>query len=314
MTNPLKNKNMKAYSKYIALAAMAVSFAACQQEDYPQGVSDPDAVHISATIGNLPQTRVSYGDDGATTFTKDDAIYVQNTMRETKNAATYYTNDGMNWTIRNTGNVLVWNSGTDNNQFNAWYPAYFMIQNFNGFALNNQKDGVGDFDLMTASTEAMTKPEDGKLSLNFKHLLTKVTVTVTKWGTEIDEDDRYFTKAEIYTDTDITLDGTAIKATGTPNWVGACLTDDANGKKTIITAIICPGEPEVQGENWLQFTVGEDDPRNVKKPGITSFDAGKHYTFSLTVGKDKVEIGNVSVSDWTEESLDGGTATEQTEE
>ena len=59
-------KNMKTTNKYIALAAVALTFAACTQDNdiIPQG--DADAVKITATIGKL-QTRVSY-DERNTTF------------------------------------------------------------------------------------------------------------------------------------------------------------------------------------------------------------------------------------------------------
>ena len=56
-------KNMKITNKYIALAAVALTFVACtQDEDFiPQG--DADAVKITASIGAL-QTRVSYDAKG----------------------------------------------------------------------------------------------------------------------------------------------------------------------------------------------------------------------------------------------------------
>ncbi|MBE6242140.1 MAG: fimbrillin family protein, partial [Bacteroidales bacterium] len=76
---------MKAF-KYIALAALTFSFAACtQDEDFiPQG--DADAVKITATIGKL-QTRVSY-DERNTTFDENDQIKVVNKLRTSKNVAT----------------------------------------------------------------------------------------------------------------------------------------------------------------------------------------------------------------------------------
>ena len=86
---------MKTYNKYIALAAMALTFAACTQEDDFTPQTDGDAVKINATIGAM-QTRVAYGENGATTFSNGDAFKVVNTMRTTKNEATYRTTDGTN--------------------------------------------------------------------------------------------------------------------------------------------------------------------------------------------------------------------------
>ena len=107
---------MKTTNQYIALAVLALTFAACtQDEDFiPQG--DADAVKIFASIGAL-QTRVSYDAKGYTTFDKGDQIRVKNTLRTSKNIATYtLTDEG--W---NTADAFVWSS-TSLNQFEAWYP------------------------------------------------------------------------------------------------------------------------------------------------------------------------------------------------
>ena len=119
--------------KYIALAALTILLAACTQDDdfIPQG--DADAVKINATIGKL-QTRVAYEDDGTTNFINGDEICVQNILRESKNIATYkYTNHGtynepsMAWTPTD---ALVWNGGTAESQFQAWYPATASFDKF----------------------------------------------------------------------------------------------------------------------------------------------------------------------------------------
>ena len=104
--------------RYIALAALTLSFAACEQEDINPAVQGaPDAVKINATIGAL-QTRVAYGENGVTNFVHGDAIKVVNLMRTSKNEATYTTTDGTNWT---TTDAMVWNSSSKN-KFQAWYP------------------------------------------------------------------------------------------------------------------------------------------------------------------------------------------------
>ena len=54
---------MKTSNKYVVLAAMTLTFAACTQEDDFTPQTDGDAVKINATIGRL-QTRVAYEDDG----------------------------------------------------------------------------------------------------------------------------------------------------------------------------------------------------------------------------------------------------------
>ena len=42
----------------------------------------------------------------------------------------------------------------------------------------------------------------------------------------------------------------------------------------------------------------------------TGLEAGKHYTFSLKVGKDAISITKVNVEPWTTKEIDGGVAEE----
>ena len=152
--------------KYITLAAMALTFAACTQEEDFTPQMDGDAVKINATIDRL-QTRVAYEDDGATNFINGDEIRVKNILRETKNIATY-TFYGSTWT---TTDALVWNGGSAMNQFQAWYPA---TASFDEFTLPTDQNSIEELpaaDWMTASTSAMVKPANKTINLPFEHKL-----------------------------------------------------------------------------------------------------------------------------------------------
>ncbi len=192
-----------------------------------------------------------------------------------------------------TEGTLVWNGGTAeaNNQFEAWYPATAA---YDSFTITDQStsDAISANDWMTATTEAMTKQET--LPLNFNHRLTKVTVTVNNdaWGNEVAEADRSLTAAQIYTPTVVTWDGT--NTTGTDNnWISACVAEGGLS----FTAIICPGTAATDESGyWIQVTAG-GKTFNVK-PNSTALEAGKHYAFTLTVGKDLTAVTGVGVNDW----------------
>lgn len=276
---------MKIYNKYIVLAAMALTFAACTQEDDFTPQTDSDAVKINATIGKL-QTRVAYEDDGATNFINGDKICVQNTLRDTKNIATY-TFDGTTWT---TTDAFVWN-GSAKNQFKAWYPA--ATASFDSFDLpTDQSAGIDKADWMTAETEEMTKPGSGVLDLNFVHKLTKVTVTVS-FNSQYPAGDNYVSKFRFFTNEE-----TPVEVTPYESMDG-------------YTAILLPG---VYAEEASFITLEMNFEDNLTVPVnstlIAGLEAGKHYNFHLTVGKDAVGISYVRVLDWDEEDIDGGMAEE----
>ena len=287
---------MKTYNKYIALAAMALTFAACTQEDDFTPQTDGDAVKINATIGRL-QTRVAYEDNGATNFINGDEICVQNILRETKNIATY-TFDGTTWT---TTDALVWNGGTAESQFQAWYPA---TASFDKFTLPTDQISIEDLsvaDWMTASTSAMVKPSDKTINLAFEHKLAKITVEVTEFTSQFGDDPCLY-GATIYSLSDeyVTVNG-GIRPV-------------LRGNAAI--AIVCPGK-YAPGSKLMEITISEPTGETYLDVPVNAFltdtglEAGKHYTFSLKVGKDALSIDKVYVEPWTTKEIDGGMAEEE---
>lgn len=283
---------MKKYNKYIALAALTLSFVACEQEDINSAVQcDPDAVKINATIGNM-QTRVAYGENGATNFVNGDAIKVVNLMRTSKNEATYTTTDGTNWT---TTDAMVWNSSSKN-KFQAWYPVA-EYSSYDAFTIpTDQSDAtkLASADWMTASTEEIDKPGNGVLDLNFQHRLVKVTVNLT-FSSQYPEGKQHVSDFTFYTNEETQQAITAL----------------ANSE-TSYTAILRPGE--YADESYFIYLmmdgIEEHDVPGKTTTSAINLEAGKHYTFTLKVGKDVVSIDEVTVADWNEEDIDGGVAEE----
>ena len=280
--------------RYIALAALTLSFAACEQEDINPAVQgDPDAVKINATIGAL-QTRVAYGENGATNFVNGDAIKVVNLMRTSKNEATYTTTDGTNWT---TTDAMVWNSSSKNH-FQACYPVA-VYSSYDTFTIpTDQSDAtkLASADWMTASTGEIDKPGNGVLDLSFQHRLAKITVNLT-FSSQYPKGNQHVSDFTFYTNEE------------TPQAITAL----ANSE-TSYTAILRPGE--YADESYFIYLMMDDiEEHYVLGKTTTSainLEAGKHYTFTLKVGKDVVSIDDVTVADWNEEEIDGGVAEEVT--
>ena len=278
--------------RYIALAALTLSFAACEQEDINPAVQgDPDAVKINATIGAL-QTRVAYGENGATNFVNGDAIKVVNLMRTSKNEATYTTTDGTNWT---TTDAMVWNSSSKN-KFQAWYPVadYSSYDTFTIPTDQSDATKLASADWMTASTEEIDKPGNGVLDLSFQHRLAKVTVNLT-FSSQYPEGNQHVSDFTFYTNEETQQAITAL----------------ANSE-TSYTAILRPGE--YANESYFIYLmmdgIEEHDVLGKTTTAAINLEAGKHYTFTLKVGKDVVSIDEVTVADWNEEEIDGGMAEE----
>ena len=288
--------NTKSGLTAVLCTLLSVLFVSCDQEQFLSQETDSDAVKINATIGRL-QTRVAYEDDGATNFINGDKICVQNILRESKNIATY-TFDGSTWT---TTDALVWNGGTAESQFQAWYPA---TASFDKFTLPTDQNSIEELpaaDWMTASTSAMVKPDDKTINLAFEHKLAKITVQITEFTSQFG-DDPHLMAATIYSLSDeyVTVNG------GIKPVLGG----------NAATAIVCPGRYAV-GTNLMEiriFDAGRETYLDVPVNAFltdTGLEAGKHYKFSLKVGKDAISITKVNVEPWTTKEIDGGMAEEE---
>ena len=297
---------MKAF-RYIALATLTCSLAACtQDEDFiPRG--DGDAIKISASIGAL-QTRVSYDAKGYTTFDKGDQIRVKNTLRTSKNIATYtLTDEG--W---NTADAFVWSS-TSLNQFEAWYPVTDGTS-FDTFTLPTEQNTsplLGAADWMIASSGEIDKPEDQTLELYFLHRLSKVTVTIAEWNDEFGGAAQEVSTPKIYSK------GTALTATYDDSGVTITATDGETGITPLVsgtsyTAIVAPAK-YANTDKFMTFTVnGQEMTVLATSSRLTDegLQAGLHYLFDLKVGKDAVTLYSIKVTPWEEKEIDGGVATE----
>ena len=262
---------MKTY-KYIALAVFALSFTACSQDDdfTPQ---QEDIVKIaSANIATEVQTRVNTLEDG-TLWENADQILLVNNSRTTKNSGTYTatvtTGDNSTTTWQLTNGTVLYTSGT--NDFTAYYPAVTEAD----YTLPTDQStvaGIKSADRMVATTNGVAKGD--AVALSFERQNAKITITPT-----------LNTQYEGKTISDIT------------DFKIGEITPYLPENGTAYTAILEPSETGFT----VTLKVGQDE---LTAESSTKIEAGNHYTFSLTVGKEAVKIADVSVTPWTEKTID----------
>ena len=256
---------MKKIYKYTALAVFALSFTACSQDDDFTQQQEDMVKIASANIATEVQTRVNTLGDG-TLFENADQILLVNGSRTSKNNGTY-TYDGTNWNLT-TGTILYASSGT--NDFTAYYPASV---NFTLPADQSTESGIKSADRMVATTNGVAKGD--AVALSFERQNAKITITPT-----------LNTQYEGKTISDIT------------DFKIGEITPYLPENGTAYTAILEPLETGFT----VTLTVGSD---NLTATSTTALEAGKHYTFSLTVGKEALTIDKVNVTPWTEIPVTG---------
>lgn len=245
---------------YAVLALLTLGFAGCQQEDdfTPQGGVYEQVLRIA--------TRGTIGGETSETFTEDFTLELWNTIDATKletHSMTY--TDGTGWNIVKTSilpaHAFAYKGGEvkDISYTDKW------IYTVNLQAVQTTPELLSDADVMIATGEASG---DKPLDLHFEHLFAKVTFN-------------YLLASEFEVDDDIT----ACTVKGTTE-VNACVDND----NWTITAIVAPGT-YTPGNDFASITVSQNSPLTVKVPedGLV-FEAGKHYTFELKVGKDVISL------------------------
>ena len=171
-----------------------------------------------------------------------------------------YTYNGTAWEL--TSGIVLYASGT--NAFTAYYPAE-SEEEYNLPTDQSTEAGIMSADRMVATTNSVAKGT--AVSLSFERQNAKIAITPTL--------DTEFTGKSI---SSLLIAGvTPYHPEGT----------------TAYTAIIAPSE--------TGFTVSVTvDGQSLTAASSTKIEAGKHYTFDLKVGKNAVEIMNVSVAKWNE--------------
>ena len=314
---------MKTY-RYISLATLVLSLAACSQSEDFASQSNSDAVRINATIGTMPQSRIDYLNDGEVTFTKDDQIRVINQTRKnagkdkcdamykySQNADT----DRLEWIASSKTDYVVW-EGTDLNTFYGVYP---HTANYDNFTIPTAQSMINSVDWMTATT---TSAKPGPINLTFMHRLAMVTVQVTKKNDELSNGGS-FSSVQIYTKgTEVTVsygagtDGTDVYKLQNGECGITPLIKGQTSDYPTFTAIVAPVAYN-ETDKFMSFNFGEYNKTQsftvlAKAPQLREgLKPGKHYTFNLTVGKEKVEINSVCVTDWEDGgTINGGVAEE----
>ena len=264
---------MKIMKRMMSLAAAILALSACSESDdiLSSFHNDPNAVHITAEVGKASAdgfTRSNPLGDAQTQqkFNKDDEISVKADGQE---AVTYKFN-GTEW-IPQDSKFLKWES--DEMNFTAYYPASYNGGEITQPQKYDSEDDLADADFMSFS-DSKTKPQDNTLTLTMKRKMARVVVQIDGFN------DQY-----------------AGATVNSINSLSICGVKAYKHNDNKFYALIKPCEAQ-DGKEFLSLNVGESNTETLTK--IPKLDAGKSYTYQLTVGKNKVVVTGITVADWTE--------------
>ena len=262
------------------MGVVGLLFAGCSDADDILSAfhNDPNAVHINAEVGKASADGFTRSNPlGATEadqkkFNPNDEISVKTNGQE----AVTYKLVGTEWQPQG-GKFLKWESETMN--FTAYYPATYT-----GGTPTQTLEYKTEADLVAADYMSYTgdvkNPGDNTLKLNMERQMARVVVEIVGFNNQ------YASGTEVNS---VTINGT-VKTLKQGN---------------MFYALMVPCATKQDDKEFLSLEVGTGNTKETLK-GIPALEAGKSYTYQLTVGKDKVVVTGITVKDWTSgETLSG---------
>ena len=276
----------------VATAGLLLAGCATDSDNSNTWLSDPNAVHVSASVGSIfTRSNPAAADEkDQKGFNSGDVMGVSN-----NGTSLNYTFNGTDWQPGN-GSYLVWDASNLN--FQCWYPADGKNTYSKGYIQEDQSstEAIAKSDYMTAAVTNLKEiPGNRQLDVTLVRKTARLILNIQSFNDQFTDDTkvnhiRIASKASTDTNESSTIN---IKP----------LQKGEGGIGTTYTALVIPGK--VEGK--LYFTTDEDtEAPLVVKTG--TLEAGKSYTYNLIVGKNKVTIGNVTVAEWTTGEITGGKA------
>lgn len=274
----------------VATAGLLLAGCATDSDNSNTWLSDPNAVHVSASVGSI-FTRSNPTDEAKqTSFNKGDVMGVSNSGKSIN-----YTFDGTNW-LPDNGSYLVWDK--NDLKFQCWYPADGKNSFSKGYIQEDQSNEteIAKSDYMTAAVIDLKEiPGSRQLNVALVRKTARLILNIQSFNDQFTDDTKVnHIRIASNASTDASESSTVnIKP----------LQNGEGGKGTTYTALVAPGE--VEGKLYFTTDESTETPLVVKTGAL---EAGKSYTYNLIVGKDKVTVGDVTVADWeTGKTLNGVT-------
>ena len=272
-------KTIKIMKRLMGCAAAILALTACSEsEDLLAAYhSDSKAVHITAQVGKASAdgfTRSNPLGDAKkqTEFNENDEISVQ---AEGQDAVTYKY-DGKEWQPQ--GNkFLKWEKETMN--FTAYYPA-----SIDG-TITQPMEYESEADLAAADFMSFSGPQENKnnnkLTLTMERKMARVVVEIAGFN------DQYSKNATVNS-----LSICGVKA----------YKQEKEGKSYFYALI----DPKYTSSTAPFLSLEVKDGESTKTETLTTtptFEAGKSYTYQLTVGKNKVSVSGITVAPWNTKEI-----------
>ena len=299
-----KNNNKMKKLRFIPLAALGLLAAACSSDDAVSQQEAAKNITIEASIGNMTRATTT---GNTTVFDAGDGVSIYAwTGSATAVAADKVVNGVVNtlgadgkWT---PAMPMLWADMVTPHYFLGIYPAR-TVTDFTADPYTVDNTSYEQSDLLVARQTSGLTATQNPVSLTFDHAMAKLYVNMN-FRNQWDE-------APTVAACEATAAGTCTidylaktYAAGEQTQVALAAQGAATGYARSFSGIMIPQA----GFRTITLTIGDQAYVYTHAEDIP-LEAGKYTTLNLIVGRNKIEMGEVSINDWTEgTTLSGGQA------
>ena len=284
---------------YAALACFAITFSSCTQNEDMTPTLKGLEINATFTVGGV-QTRVNTLEKGNSWENNDDLkvlLFTDDYISES--AVLDFDGKTKTWSH---SRLFRWKDDYSTHNILAVHPSNY---DFEKYELPLEQKTLSDLKSADLINGYLCQTPDWFIEIPMRHRMSLVTITYHV-GTadypnlDIEELQVYPKSTKVTFKIDqVKKEITMNQPGGNPNsdWITACKHDNNQ-----FSAIVIP-DSYAADDTFLKFKIG-DDSFKVKMRMPTVFKEGCLYSYELNVGKDKVELTQISVDDlsgWTNE-------------
>ena len=284
---------------YAALACFAITFSSCTQNEDMTPTLKGLEINATFTVGGV-QTRVNTLEKGNSWENNDDLkvlLFTDDYISES--AVLDFDGKTKTWSH---SRLFRWKDDYSTHNILAVHPSNY---DFEKYELPLEQKTLSDLKSADLINGYLCQTPDWFIEIPMRHRMSLVTITYHV-GTadypnlDIEELQVYPKSTKVTFNIDqVKKEITMNQPEGNPNsdWITACKHDNNQ-----FSAIVIP-DSYAADDTFLKFKIG-DDSFKVKMRMPTVFKEGCLYSYELNVGKDKVELTQISVDDltgWTNE-------------
>ena len=300
---------MNKLNNILAVAAIALTFTACSSDnDIPADNGKEYPISLSVGISDLSVVTRA---ENTTTWLNSGELGLYITRNGEKTLQGKYLCNNAQFTYGSNGwsctNTYYWAADNATIDYVAYYPYQSTVTgNYISWNVTDQRNV--NRDLLYQKASNVTNPTDHTIAITLRHVCSKLVVNVSKLGSEIAEGTTISSikigglkPKGTFNLTDGTWDSS--KETAADIEMAAFFTPN-QGMKATCEAILIPQTAPFT----LTIRLDDNSEYQLAVPSHT-FAAGTCYTLTIQVGQDKVNLGNITQTPWSE--VNGGSLNAQ---